>query len=353
MDPERFSAVVGNPPYQIQAGGKNHQVYADFYLVSCEVGTVLSMVFPLGWQTSTGRASGSVNHHFIREDKSLQRVDNYYEDPKVSPIILFPGTGTGGVSVVLRDADKDASPTADYYEYGELVEKDRDFTKVSYWSDETDVIFQKLVEWMKNHQVSGMNEAITGWNPFGVVGFMTTDPQRPVHDSILDTPGDGCYKAWTYNKSGGGYGWWYFPKNSIQPRRSDLIDVWKVMMVKFNGAAVHRMNKILAPGEIHVDTFVSLKVENEQQGKNFLTYLKTLCYRFLLSEAAGGSHHAGRKEHRFVPNLSTITNPRTGLVGWDSDWTDTDLQELFKNILTVEEWEYIKKTALDSDGARR
>ena len=36
-----------NPPYQSSA---KQQIYTDFYLLSRELGKVVSLVFPIGWQ---------------------------------------------------------------------------------------------------------------------------------------------------------------------------------------------------------------------------------------------------------------------------------------------------------------
>lgn len=84
-----FDYCVGNPPYQAQSGGKRHQVYSQFWVYSWDFATSSIMVFPIGWQKSSGRASGSSLHKGMREDKKLVSVDNYYEDKKKSPVILL------------------------------------------------------------------------------------------------------------------------------------------------------------------------------------------------------------------------------------------------------------------------
>ena len=43
----KFDAVIGNPPYQSDA---KQQIYTDFYLIAREVGDVVSLIFPSGWQ---------------------------------------------------------------------------------------------------------------------------------------------------------------------------------------------------------------------------------------------------------------------------------------------------------------
>lgn len=83
------------------------------------------MIFPKGWQTSTGRASGSTKHYLIREDKHIISVDNYYEDIHKNPLILFTTASTGGVNIVNWDQDYDNKGSVDFYEYGIFKSKKR------------------------------------------------------------------------------------------------------------------------------------------------------------------------------------------------------------------------------------
>ena len=41
----KFDAVIGNPPYQSDA---KQQIYTDFYLLSREIGEVVSLIFSSG-----------------------------------------------------------------------------------------------------------------------------------------------------------------------------------------------------------------------------------------------------------------------------------------------------------------
>lgn len=80
-DDMKFTAVVGNPPYQ----GDNHfQIYPDFYLASRELGETVSLIFPIGWQEPKNANNLSkLNKKEIKEDEQIVFIDNRHN--------VFPG----------------------------------------------------------------------------------------------------------------------------------------------------------------------------------------------------------------------------------------------------------------------
>lgn len=79
--------------------------------------------------------------------------------------------------------------------------------------------------------------------------------------------------------------------------------------------------------------------------------MTTYFYRFLISERAS-HHNSMRTVHEYVPDLSSITNPRTWLKGYESDWIDDDLRVILKDTLTDEDWQYTKEIAISNGGGR-
>ena len=57
-----------------------------------------------------------------------------------------------------------------------------------------------------------------------------------------------------------------------------------------------------------------------------------------------------QNSYSLIPNLSNIKNPRTNKIGWESDWSNEDLQQLFN--LTDDEMEYIKEQAIQADNGK-
>lgn len=348
---DRFAAVVSNPPYHIDLGGKSHQIYADFYMISRNLCRFMSMIFPLGWQTSTGKASGSASHPRMRSDSSLVSVDNYYETTE-SPTHVFPGIGTGGVSIIWRDADSDNKGLVDFKEYGCLVEK-RNLEKIEYWGIRTNEIFSKISNWMDNLKLKSMVETVSGRNPHGILGFYTTDPEREQFSLLSRDPGESTVKFWSKEIGSAKYGWFYISRKTEGLKLSKE-DKWKLAWPITGSYASYRNAFILKPGELVSDTFIIKNFDVEKHALNFKSYFSTLFYRFVVSESST-SHHATRKVNSFCPDLSGAINPRTSLIGWESDWTDEDLKKLFEDVLTEEDWQYIEKVAIESDpvGAKR
>ena len=70
----KFTAVVGNPPYQ----GENHQqLYPDFYVGAKEIGENVCLIFPTGWQEPKNANNLSkMNNAEIKEDPEILYIDN-------------------------------------------------------------------------------------------------------------------------------------------------------------------------------------------------------------------------------------------------------------------------------------
>ena len=109
-----------------------------------------------------------------------------------------------------------------------------------------------------------------------------------------------------------------------------------------------RNSKILAPKTIFTESFIGVFFDDQTKAENFQTFIKTDFVRFCNTESAT-DHNAYSKVWRFVPNFKDTLNPRTNLVGWNSDWNDEDLKIIFKDILTEDDWIYISETAKNSD----
>ena len=92
----KFTAVVGNPPYQ----GENHQqIYPHFYLASRELGEYVSLIFPTGWQDpKNGNNLRLLNNKDIKEDHQIVFIDNRQN--------VFPGIpGAEWTNIILWKHD--------------------------------------------------------------------------------------------------------------------------------------------------------------------------------------------------------------------------------------------------------
>jgi len=88
----KFTAVVGNPPYQ----GDNHQqIYPYFYLTAREIGENVSLIFPTGWQgPKNGNNLRLLNKKEIKADPQIIYIDNRQN--------IFPGiSGAEWTNIIL------------------------------------------------------------------------------------------------------------------------------------------------------------------------------------------------------------------------------------------------------------
>lgn len=94
----KFTAVVGNPPYQ----GDNHQqIYPFFYLAARKIGEYVSLIFPTGWQEPKNANNLSLlNNKDIKQDKQIIKIDNRQN--------VFPGiSGAEWTNIILWEKDYD------------------------------------------------------------------------------------------------------------------------------------------------------------------------------------------------------------------------------------------------------
>lgn len=341
----KFAIAVGNPPYQIQTGGKTHQTYAEHYLATRKLSKKASLIFPIGWQTSTGKASGSNRHQEIRNDPHIISIDNYPQNLDTYP---FKNIHTGGVNILLRDQDHH-SATVQLYENRRLINPHHDPRTIQRYNPKTEVIFKKLSKWMKEHEVLGMSEKVSPRNPFGITGPMLSDPNKREEIGVRETPFPGSIAL--YGKNELGEDKFYYLSENFPKLKREGLDKYKLAWPRSGAYRSWRATIILEPGQATTDRFLHVTFESNREAENFLSYLKTKLYRFINVEAATG-RDAMRKVHKYSPDLSNITNPRTGKVGWESDWTDDDLKELFEGLLSKEEWEYIEQVVGESDSVQ-
>lgn len=349
--PKKFAALTCNPPYQWE-GPNSVQVYPLFYLSGRNLAKVACFVTPRGWQTSTGGSSFSTLHPEMRADPAIALVDNYLETAK-SPVKVFPQVGTGGVSVILRSETHTKNRTT-MKTHGK-VSGERNLANPSFWPSATEEIFRKMKQWCEAQGVGTMKEKLWGGNAFRFNTNYTTDEQHPAFKVIKYEAFPGGVKFYARAPHGGrrqsAYGYCWIPEDFPHLRLKFLQD-WKVVWPEAGNHYSYRRSLILPPGVGVSATFIGASFKSEDEAKSFQSYFSTHLYRFLLSQRATNQHGLSTF-HEFVPDLSHVVHPQTGVKGWASEWTDEALKLLLKGVLTPEDWEYLERVAQEADPAPR
>ena len=88
----KFTAVVGNPPYQ---GENRQQIYPDFWTASIKIADISCMIFPVGWQEPKDANNlRKMNKESVKRDRQIVKIDNI-ED-------AFPGvSGAKWTNIIL------------------------------------------------------------------------------------------------------------------------------------------------------------------------------------------------------------------------------------------------------------
>lgn len=352
-DAPLFDVAVGNPPYNTKEHNKTENIYQFFYLASREIAHIVDMVFMVGWRTSSGKASGSGGHDIMRADTGIIMVDDYPSNE------MFPGAGLPDkVNIVVRDDSYDNNGLIPFYDNGVFIDSKDISSELSYMDDADKQIIKKVDSITGFRPVS---DRITGRNPFGIRGYLTTDSTREAYNHIVKT-GSGI-KSWMRNKDDSDYDFWIIPEglkdydNSIKayvPAFSDKLNIfgsYKVLLPKSGAYRMGRDAGILLPNEACCDSFIVSAFDTKDTCNNFISYINTNLFIYILDKTARDSNILS-KTYRFIPDLSETVNPRTGKTGYDSDWTDDDLKTVFTGILTDDDWIYIKSHVPDCSPAR-
>lgn len=352
-DASLFDVAVGNPPYNTKEHNKTENLYQFFYLASREIAHIVDMVFMVGWRTSSGKASGSGGHDIMRADTGIIMVDDYPSNE------MFPGAGLPDkVNIVVRDDSYDNNGLIPFYDNGVFIDSKDISSELSYMDDADKQIIKKVDSITGFRPVS---DRITGRNPFGIRGYLTTDSTREAYNHIVKT-GPGI-KSWMRNKDNSDYDFWIIPEglkdydNSIKayvPAFSDklnIFDSYKVLLPKSGAYRMGRDAGILLPNEACCDSFIVSAFDTKDTCNNFISYINTNLFIYILDKTARDSNIL-LNTYRFIPDLSETVNPRTGKTGYDSDWTDDDLKTVFAGILTDDDWIYIKSHVPDCPPAR-
>ena len=79
-----------------------------------------------------------------------------------------------------------------------------------------------------------------------------------------------------------------------------------------------------------------IKFDTEEERQNFYDVCESLFFRYYFFVETVDVH----VQVKFLPWLGNLTNPRTGKVGYKSDWTNEDLCQVFD--VSNEDWEEMK-----------
>lgn len=305
----KFDVIIGNPPYQLNVGVQKENyavpIYQKFIEQAMKLNPrYLSMIIPSRWFTG-GRGLEDFRYRMLNDKRVRKIVD--YPDSKD----CFAGVDiSGGVNYFLWDRDKEGECEFVSVHDGKTTSCLRKLNEFAIFPryNEALSIIHKILE----RNEASVSQTVSTQTPFG---FITTYRGR-------ENPYPKCLTLITSK------GNTYVDRQSVS-RNADLIDDYKVIFSKAtcehagtpdkNGQyRVISSNRIINPGEVCTQSYlVGNSFKTKIEAENFLKYLRTKFFRFLLLQGLT-SQDISRDKFLFVPQQDyTVT------------WTDEMLYEKY------------------------
>lgn len=310
----KFDAIVGNPPYQLMggSGGTNDApVYQHFVMTAEEIHPeYASLIMPARWFTG-GRESllGDFRKHML-SDGHLSKLYVFPEATEIFPTVEIKA----GLCYYLYQNGYKGQCEYTLVENGERQSFMRDLNElddVLIRHPMTSHIVRKVRDY--NPDAVMVDTMISGDTPFGI----GTKPAESKKYSItlFEESAEGHDTLLLYYENGHRFTA-YIDGNQIKKNSTD-IDRDKVFIPKAGGSGndpnVLGKPVVAQKNSVCSQTFLYAAFDSAKEAENFVTYLKTRFFRFLVS-AMKTSQDAPSGTYRFVP-IQDFSKP----------WTDEEL----------------------------
>lgn len=326
-EPMKFTAVIGNPPYNLEVNQDTAQtkpIYHSFVDMAKRINAkYLSMIIPARWY------AGGIGLEDFRSsmlsDKHIKRLVDYPNGRD-----CFPANNvSGGVCYFLRDRDSEGLCSYTNIVNGVKSTKERDLGEYDTFIRYNEAL--DIIKKITDFKEKPLSTIVSSLNPFGF-GSASRGQQNKdeVHNiKLVSSRGDG-----------------YVSKDEISTG-CDLVDKYKVLIGKAISGHIGETDsdgkvKVLArvdslnPNEVCTFSyFVVGEFDGAEERDNLKDYLKTKFARFLLLQSLS-SMNITKDKFNFVP-----------LQNFTEKWDDNKLYGKYK--LTADEINLIESSIKEMD----
>jgi site-specific DNA-methyltransferase (adenine-specific) len=317
----KFDVIIGNPPYQLSDGGSGTGISAKpLYHKFVEqakklIPRYLVMIIPSRWFAG-GKGLNEFRAEMI-SDNHMKIINDF-----ASSKDCFPGVNiAGGVCYFLWDKDYKGDCVV-INQYGDKKhELKRELNEFSIFIRNNHAI--SVIHKILNSNFNSLADSVLTRNPFGFVSSERGSETNFENSIIL------------HSSEGVGY-----IRRADVKKNTNIIDKYKVTIGKVvpsngevdvtpeMGYKVITTPRILAPGEIHTESYMLLSsFNNKNFAENFSHYLTLKLPRFLLKQTLT-SMNIAKDNFIFVPSIDC-----------SKKWQDEDLYDLYN--LSIDEINYI------------
>lgn len=312
----KFDVIVGNPPYQLSDGGFGKSatpIYQKFVKQAKKLNPrFLTMIIPSRW-FGGGKGLNDFRIEMLNDRRIKKIVD--FEDSSG----VFPGVSVaGGVCYFLWERDYLGQCEVVNMHDGEKASSVRSLNEFETFIRHSQAV--PIIRKIAAKKEKRMSEQVSSYRPFGLRTYVK--PQKSGDIILYWQKGEGPYSRKDITVG------------------VEMIDKWKV--ISSRSGHEHGGNpgtegkrrvlskiEILPPGTICTETYLVIgNYDEEIQARNLVAYMKTLFFRFLVSQLMY-SHSITKDTYFYVPVLDLTQK-----------WTDEMLYKRYG--LTEEEINFIE-----------
>lgn len=319
----KFNVIIGNPPYQQNTTANDPKSIYNLFIdkSKAQKPDYISFIIPSRW------LNGGNNLNQFRKsmlsDIRLSQIYDYKNEKECFPNVEIKG----GVCYFLWDINKKEK----YCNYIE-IENNNIISSEKRILNQFDIFVRnnvgvKILE--KINEKYFLNEIVSSRVPFGIQANFSNYVIKKNEEENIKLYGNKN----TIMKNTNGIG--YIKKLYIV-KNEKLINKHKVLIPKANGNGIDKYilpSKPLysEPNSICSDTYLVLSYfETKIEAENFIKYVKTKFFRFLVS-LRKNTQNTTKSTYSFVPKISM-----------HKEWSDAELYERYN--LTEDEINYIENS---------
>lgn len=342
-EPMKFTAVIGNPPYQVEDGGGAGDSAMPVYNTFIENGISLSgryvcMITPSRWM-SGGKGLDKFRYDMLNQHS--RHFKCFYDYANAQE--CFPGVHIdGGVNYFVYDKNYDGETkycykpeNEDWFETKRSI--NNSFTDVLIRDYRQTSIIEKAVQ---NKEL--FDSIVSARNPYGFCADLFNDPKKYPEADLSETPKDGYLKVYGVKgiKGGAKRKIGYVKLTSIT-KGHEFVDKYKLLFSKAYSLNSTTPPEVIlcTPKSICTETFLQIgPFDTEVEMNNCDKYIKTKYFRALLTFGRSSMNNS-QKSFQYVP-LQNFTEKSD--IDWGKGISEIDQQLYKKYGLSKNEIDFIE-----------
>lgn len=326
----KFTAIVGNPPYQLMDGGAGASsvpIYNKFVDIARKLDPhYISVIMPSRWMTG-GRGLDEFRDSML-DDKHMQTLYDYFD----ARVCFSNVEIKGGICYFLWNKAHNTECEVHTFNYGEESISSR------YLRDKGGDIFirdNKLIELKNFIQSFGettFDTLVSSMKPYGIRGDFFKSPAKYGLPDVKETKGNCPYSIIGLDE-GLHRVTKYMPSNYPIPKK-DMLNDYKIFITRnYGNGTIGELPSspiIAEPGMLCTETFVQIgPFDSKVIAENCLSYMRTKFFRVMVG-LRKQDQGAGKDVYAYVPV------PKEG---FSEKWTDEKIINKYK--IKAELVEYI------------